>query len=97
MLDEQDSEPVPGKLDREMMVKLNINQRVRQELIKKHLKLDMKATRNAKSRRKAFIVPNNKRSTSVNNNGGRISMLQSRNLGGSLKLNTNSPSPFNID
>ena len=96
VLDEDDSEPVPGRLDREMMVKLNINQRVRPELLDKNLKLDLKATRKRQSRRSGLIVPPNRRSTSVNNQA-KVSMLQSRNLGGSLKLNDNSPSPFNID
>ena len=66
VLDEDDSEPVPGKLDREMMVKLNINQRVRPELLDKNLKIDLKATRKRSSRRSGLFIPANRRSTSVN-------------------------------
>ena len=68
VLDEQDAEPVPVKGDREMMIKLNVKQRVRPELINKNLNLDMKYTRKRSARQsKLFIQPLNKKSTSVNN------------------------------
>ena len=75
VLDEQDAEPVPVKRDREMMIKLNVKQRVRPEIIKKNLNLDMKSTKKRSARQSGLFIPLNKKSTSVNNQA-RLSMFR---------------------